>query len=179
MAMAIANRYARALADVVARTGDYRQVLSDLEGFAAAYRESAELREVLTTPAVPPPQKHAVLEAILTRLEVSQVTSNFLRVLTGNYRLSLLDEVIHAFLKIANDRLGIVRVEVASAAELSETERQELLARFGVLMQKQVDVEFRVEKKLLGGILAQIESTVYDGSVRGHLQRIRERLMAR
>ena len=179
MAMAIANRYARALADVVGPTGDYRKVLRELEGFASAYQASGELREVLTTPAVPLPEKHAVLAAILARLGVSLVTTNFLRVLAGNYRLNLLDEVIQAYLKIANDRLGIVRVEISSAADLSAAEQEALLARFQMLTQKQVEVEFRVEKELLGGVLAQIESTVYDGSVRGHLQRIRERLTAR
>ena len=179
MPMAIANRYARALADVVGPTGDYRTVLRELEDFAGAYRASGELREVLTTPAVPPPQKQAVLAAILARLGASPVTANFLRVLAGNYRLDLLGDVRQAFLKMANDRLGIVRVEIASAAELSAAERQALLARFQTLTEKQVEVELRVEKALLGGILAQIESTVYDGSVRGHLQRIRERLMAR
>jgi F-type H+-transporting ATPase subunit delta len=177
--MAIANRYARALADVVGPTGDYRKVLRELEGFASAYQASGELREVLTTPAVPLPQKHAVLATILARLGVSLVTTNFLRVLAGNYRLDLLDDVIQAFLKITNDRLGIVRVEIASAADLSAAERQALLARFQTLTRKQVEVELRVEKGLLGGILAQIGSTVYDGSVRGHLQRIREQLKAR
>jgi F-type H+-transporting ATPase subunit delta len=179
VAMAIANRYARALADVVGRTGDYRKVLQELEDFAGAYQASGELREVLTTPAVPLPQKHAVLATILARLGVSLGTTNFLRVLAGNYRLDLLDDVIQAFVKITNDRLGIVRVEIASAAELSAAERQALLARFQSLTRKQVEVELRLEKALLGGILAQIGSTVYDGSVRGHLQRIREQLRAR
>jgi len=179
MAMAVANRYARALADVVSRTGDYRSVLGELEDFAVAYRQSAELREVLTTPAVPLPQKHAVLEAILARLGMSPVVANFLRVLADNYRLGLLDQVLRAFRKIAYDRLGIVRVEVTSAAELSQTEREELLELFGALTRKQVEGQFRIEKDLLGGVLAQIGSTVYDGSVRGHLQRIRARLRAR
>jgi len=179
VAIAIANRYARALADVVGRTDDYRKVLQELEDFAGAYKTSGELREVLTTPAVTLPQKHAVLATILARLGVSLVTTNFLRVLAGNYRLNLLDEVIQAYLKIANDRLGIVRVEISSAADLSAAEQEALRARFQMLTQKQVEVELRVEKGLLGGILAQIGSTVYDGSVRGHLQRIRERLTAR
>lgn len=179
MAMVIANRYARALADVVSRTGDYRKILEELGDFAAAYQASAELREVLTTPAVPLQEKIRVLDAILARLEVSLVTGNFLRVLTSNYRLSLLGEVIQAYLKIVNERLGIARVLISSAAELSDVERGALRARFEALTRQRVEVKFRIEKELLGGILARIESTVYDGSVRGHLQRLRERLTAR
>jgi len=179
VAMAIAKRYARALADVVGRTGDYQKTLGELEGFAAAYQESAELRAVLTTPAVPLPEKIKVLDAIVARLEVAPVTANFLRVLTSNYRLGLLGEAIQAYLRIVNERLGIARVQISSAAELSDAERGTLLERFEALTRQHVEVEFRIEKELLGGVVARIESTVYDGSVRGHLERLRERFTAR
>jgi F-type H+-transporting ATPase subunit delta len=179
LAIAIANRYARALADVVARTGDYRRVQEELQDFAAVFRESADLRDVLRTPAVAVQDKTRVLEAVLQRLETSTIGTNFLRVLLGNYRLDLLDEIIAAFQKIANERLGVARVEIASATELSDAERGALVARFEALTQKRVEVDFRVERSLLGGIEARIGSTVYDGSVRGHLERMRERLMAR
>jgi F-type H+-transporting ATPase subunit delta len=178
MPMVVANRYARALADVVARTANYRQVLQDLEDFYAAYLESADLRGVCETPAVPLPQKIKVLEAILERAGASPVTVNFLRVLLGHYRMALLGEVVEAFRKIANDRLGIVQVRVSSAADLSDAERESLRARFGELTRKQVELEFHLNPVLLGGIVAQIGSTLYDGSVRGHLERLREQFMA-
>jgi F-type H+-transporting ATPase subunit delta len=178
LAIAIANRYARALADVVARGGDYRRVQGELQDFAAVYAESADLRDVLRTPAVPPQDRRRVLEATLRRLETSTISANFLRVLLDNYRLALLEEIIEAFQKIANERLGVAQVEIASATELSEAERGTLVARFEALTQKHVEVDFRVKRGLLGGIEARIGSTVYDGSVRGHLERIRERLMA-
>ncbi len=176
--MAVANRYARALADVVGRTGDYRLVLRELQDFCAAYRESAELRELFETPAVPVPEKIRVLEAILARLATSQVTSNFLRVLLDNHRMGSLEEVCQAFRRVANDRLGVVQVRIFSAADLSEFEQQALRARFAELTRKQVELEFHLDEELLGGILAQIDSTLYDGSVRGHLERIRQRLTA-
>lgn len=179
MAIAIANRYARALADVVARTGEYHRALDELQDFAAVYSESAELRDVLRSPSVSPQEKTRLLEAVLRRLGTSRIGSNFLRVLLGNYRLELLGEIIEAFQKIANERSGVAQVEIASATELSEAERQALLARFEALTRKRVEVGFRIERGLVGGIKARIGSTIYDGSVRGHLERIRERLMAR
>ena len=93
-----------------------------------------------------------------------------------NYRMNLLEEICRAFHKLANDRLGVVEVKVVSAAGLSETERQALRARFIDLTGKEVEFDFRLDRELLGGVLAQIGSTVYDGSVRGQLDRIRERL---
>lgn len=179
MSKAIANRYARALADVVSRTGDYGAVLRELEDFAAIYRSSAELREVVRTPAVAAADKFRILETILARTGTSKLAGNFLRVLLQNYRLVMIDDIVEAFKKVAHERLGVVEVQISSATVLSEAERQTLLARFATLTRKKVELEFQIEKLLLGGVLAQIGSTIYDGSIRGHLQRIRERLMAR
>ena len=179
MPMAVANRYASALADVVAPSGDYRKVLQELQDFATAYRESLELREIFESPAVTSAQKMKVLEAIGARLGVSPLTLVFLRVLLVNYRMPLLEEVVRAFHSIANDRMGVVQVIISSASHLAEAERESVASRFRELTGKQVELEFRIDSELLGGILAQIGTTVYDGSVRGNLARIREQLMAR
>src|SRR3974377_1793699 len=100
MSTVIANRYARALADVVASAGNYRQVLSELETFAAAYRQCPELREVCETPAIGIEQKLRVLEAIAQEMGTSHIALNFLRVLASNYRLALLDQILQAFRSI-------------------------------------------------------------------------------
>jgi F-type H+-transporting ATPase subunit delta len=177
MAIAVANRYARALADVVARTGDYRAVGRELEDFVAVYRESADLRDLFETPAVSLGEKARVLEVILARLGTSKITANFLRVVLKNYRMKVLEEIVQAFGRIANQRLGVVQVKVFSAGALREAERRAVSARFEEVTGKRVEVEFHERAELLGGILAQVESTVYDGSVRGHLQQISQRLM--
>jgi F-type H+-transporting ATPase subunit delta len=179
MPMVVANRYARALADVVASSGTYHKVLKELQDFEAAYRESSELRGTFESPAVALQQKMKVLEAIGQRLDVSSVTLIFLRVLLANYRMPLLEAVVQAYRKIANDRMGVVQVTISSASNLSESEREALASRFRKLTRKQVELEFRIKGELLGGIVAQIGSTVYDGSVRGSLARIRQQLTAR
>ena len=177
MPAAVANRYARALADVVASTGNYRQVLTELENFAAAYRESLELREVCETPAVPMPQKLKVLELLAGRLGCSPVTLNFLRVLMSHYRFPLLEEILLAFRNVADARMGIVRVKITSASDLTREDQENLRVRFNVLTRKQAELDFHLDLDLIGGLVAQIGSTVYDGSIRGRLNRIREQLM--
>ena len=177
MPTVVANRYARALADVIASKGNYRQVLGELEDFSAAYRESLELREVCETPAVDMAKKLSVLEAIAGKLGSSHVTLNFLRVLASHYRMSLLGEILLSFRSIAYARLGIVRVKISSASGLSSEERQLLQARFNELTAKRSELEFHLDGGLIGGLVAQIGSTVYDGSIRGNLERIREQLM--
>jgi F-type H+-transporting ATPase subunit delta len=178
MPRAVANRYARALADVVAAKADYRSVLGELREFAQVYGASPELREVLESPAVLVAQKIRVLDAILHRVGTSWVSSNFLRVLVTHYRLNLLEEICQAFLEIAYDRLGVIQIKVFSTSGLGEADQQALRARFQELTRQEVELEFHLEPDLIGGIRAQIGSTVYDGSVRGNLQRIRQQLTA-
>jgi F-type H+-transporting ATPase subunit delta len=179
MPTVVANRYARALADVVSSTGDYRKVLGELEDFGAAYRESVELREVCETPAIVMAQKLDVLQTIAARLGSSHTTLNFLRVLMSHYRLPMMDEVIHAFRNIAYAHMGIVQVKISSPSDLSQEQQELLQARFNQLTLKQSELEFHLDGDLIGGLVAQIGSTVYDGSVRGHLDRIREQLLER
>ncbi len=178
MSMVVVNRYARALADVLGPTGDYHAVLRQLEAFAAVYQESAELREVFDSPTVSPAQKRKLLDAILARLGLVGTVANFLRVLLANYRLRLLEQVVQAFHKLANERLGIAQVKLFSAMEISPADLAALKARFAELTRQQVELEFHRDASLLGGVVAQIGSTVYDGSIRGNLERLREQLMA-
>ncbi|MGA3324886.1 MAG: ATP synthase F1 subunit delta [Terriglobia bacterium] len=177
MPTVVANRYARALADVVASTGNYRQVLSELEDFGAAYHQSLELREVCESPAVSMAQKLSVLDTLVGRMGSSHVSLNFLRVVMSHYRMPLLGEILLAFRNVSYARLGIVQVRISSASPLSNEERDLLQTRFNELTARQSELEFHLDGDLMGGLVAQIGSTVYDGSIRGHLDRIREKLM--
>jgi F-type H+-transporting ATPase subunit delta len=178
MSITIASRYARALADVLGLAGDYASTLKELNDFAAVWRESHELREALVSPAVSPEQRRKILDQILERLGSPLTTSNFLRVLLANYRIELLEEVLQAFRKVANERLGIVEVEVSCAYDLSGEQQEAFYAEFQALTGKQVVIRFRRDERLLGGVQARIGSMVYDGSVYGQLERLRELLLA-
>jgi len=179
MAIAVANRYARALGEVLGPQGDYRRVLQDLDDFGATYGANADLRRLFESPTVTLEDKTKVLAAILERMGAAPVTANFLRVVLANYRVNLTDQIREAFRKLAYQRLGLTEVRIESAAWLSETDQQTLRARFAELTGGQVELKFHLSPELLGGILAQIQSTVYDGSIRGSLERIRQQLGAR
>lgn len=176
MSMAIASRYARALAEVLGAKGDFGAMLRELEDFADVWRESDELRQVLTSPTIPVEQKRGVLDAIIQKLGLSVTAANFLRVLLVNYRISLLEEVLQAFQKAANERLGIVEVQVLYAQDLTPGEQGALRKKFAELTGKKVEMKFRREEELLGGIQARVGSTIYDGSAQGYLDRLRGQL---
>jgi F-type H+-transporting ATPase subunit delta len=176
---AITARYARALADVVLEQKlNPAQIQSDLNDFAAAWHESAGLREVFLDPSFPSSQKIAILDKLNTRLRLSVQVRNFLAVLISHDRMGFFDEVLEDFRHEMNQRLGIAEVEVTSARALDAAERQSLQEKIAVLTSGAVNTTFREDPSLLGGVILRIGSTVYDDSVRGRIHRLREQLAA-
>ena len=148
----------------------------ELVEFAGGWRESADLRQVLVSPTIPLEQKRSVLDAIIQKLEISVTAGNFLRVLLANYRMSLLEEVLQAFQKVAQERLGIVEVQISYAQELTPSEQSALREKFAELTGKKVEMKFRRDEGLLGGLQARVGDKIYDGSAQGYLDRLRGQL---
>jgi len=179
-ASAVANRYANALADVVTARGSVlapQNAAAELRSFESAL-ESRELRNALITPAVPPARKRAVVGRVADILKLSPITRNFLLVMIDRRRIASFTDVANAFEQILDSRLGFARAQVAAASELSEAQRAALVAALEKASGKRLRAQFAVDAALIGGVVARIGSTVYDGSVRGQLQVLKVRLSA-
>jgi F-type H+-transporting ATPase subunit delta len=171
------SRYARAFAEVVFESKlDAKAVQGQLADFAGAWHESRELRDFLLDPSFPVEQKVSLLDKLNAKLKMSQQTRNFIAVLIRNDRIGGLDEVIAEFRREVNQQLGIHEARVISARRLDEPERRELEKQIAGLTGGTVDAQFEEDSSLLGGAVVQVGSTVYDGSVRGRLDRLREEL---
>lgn len=178
---AVAKRYAEALADVVtARDSAVRaqDALAELRAFEATLYSSADLYNALTSPAIPKSRKKSVVARIADDLQVSRITRNFLFVLIDHRRVPVLVEILQTFEVVLDERLGFVRAEVASPRELNNEQRASLNATLERLTGKRIRMRFTIDESLIGGVVARIGSTVYDGSVRGQLQSLERRLAA-
>jgi F-type H+-transporting ATPase subunit delta len=178
---ALASRYASALVDVATgpKAGvDPHQLLSELRGFEQVLASSAELQNALSSPSVPPARKRAVVGAICRKLGVSRIARNFLFVLSDHRRMAMLAEVLESFDLLLDERLGFARAAVSSARELEQHQRDAVSQVLERVTGKKVRMRFAVDRGLLGGLVARIGSTVYDGSVRGQLQALGKRLAA-
>jgi F-type H+-transporting ATPase subunit delta len=178
---AVATRYARALADVVTAStstlGPEAAVL-ELRAFDATLQSSTELQNALISPSVPASRKRAVVGRIADELKLSRISQNLLFVLIDHRRIASLSAVIHSFELIVDERLGFARAEVSSARELTEAQRTALNGELERLTGKRIRMRFAVDEALIGGVVARIGSTVYDGSVRGQLSSMGRRLSA-
>jgi F-type H+-transporting ATPase subunit delta len=176
---AFVSHYARAFADVALQAKlDTAAIDRQLNDFLAAWDSSAQLREVFENPAIPEAQKIAILDKMNARLGMAQQLRNFIAVLIKNDRIAHVHEVADAYRAELQERQGIRQAEIVTSRELSEQERNALLAGVGRLAGAKIQASFKLDPSILGGTVVRIGSTVYDGSVKGRLDRLREELIA-
>jgi F-type H+-transporting ATPase subunit delta len=175
---AVSSRYARALADVIADTKlDASKAVEQLRSLVAAFQDSPDLRQVWESPAIPVEPKHQVLDAIAARIGVTdRPIRNFVAVLIDNNRIALLPEIAKQLDIELNSRSGGIDAKITSARELVPEQRSSLIAQISRLTGKMVSPHYVTDKKLLGGVMVRVGSTIYDGSVRGQLERLRQQL---
>jgi F-type H+-transporting ATPase subunit delta len=179
MSLVAANRYAKALAELATdpKTGmSAEAMVEQMNSMEQALIESPELRGSLLSPAVQASQKRAVVGRLAGPLGLSPLMRNFMFVLIDHRRIPLLSEIRRSFTEQIDERLGIARAEVSSAAPLSAAQREALETQLKVKTGLQVRCAYREEAALVGGASVQVGSTIYDGSVRGQLDALRRRL---
>ena len=174
---AVTGRYARAFVDVVVGNKlDGSHILQELQAIVAAAQSSPELRKVWESPAIPAEQKRRLLDAIVKRENISRPVRNFVAVLIDHRRIPLVAEVAKDFEKELNSRLGFAEAQITSARDLSPAEKRTLESQVEKLLGKKVRARYGRDESILGGAVVQVGSTIYDGSVKGQLEKIREEL---
>lgn len=179
MASAVAHRYAHALVDIVMADGSPlkpEDAVTQLRAVETLIQESPELRTALLTPAIQNSRKRAVMAKLLDDIGGSQLIKNFVYVIIDHRRIGAIADIREAFELQLDERLGFVRAEVSSAAPLNEGLGAGLEAELSKLTGKRMRLRFEVDPDLLGGVVARIGSTVYDGSVRGELRQLGRKL---
>ena len=171
---AFVARYARAFADVVTQEKlDTAALDRQMDDFLLTWDASAELRDLFVNPAVAALQKVAVLDKMNAKLGLRKELRNLMAVLINNDRIGDVHEVVLAYRAEMQERRGIRSVEILTARELSEKDRKGLVAGVGKLAGGAIQASFKLDKSILGGTVVRIGSTVYDGTVRGRLERLK------
>jgi F-type H+-transporting ATPase subunit delta len=175
----ITSRYARAFADVVF---DMKlapaSVLEQLYGMVSVVKSNQVLQRIWENPSVPAVQKRALLDAIVARENVSKQARNFLAILIDHRRIEQLPEIVRQVESELDTRQGFAEAEVTSARELSPIEKGALEGKVATMTGKKVRAHYAIDPRILGGAIVRLGSTIYDGSVKGQLQRMKEQLAA-
>jgi F-type H+-transporting ATPase subunit delta len=173
----VTKTYAQAFADVVFASGiSPGKTFEEMQALAELVAGSKELREVWHSPAISPAQKRAVLDALVGRIGISRPVRNFLAVVIDHRRTQFLAPIVKEFELELDRRLGFTAAEITSARDLNPSERQSLEGQVERLTGKKVRARYLQDRSILGGAVVRLGSTIYDGSVKGQLDRIREQL---
>jgi F-type H+-transporting ATPase subunit delta len=171
----VTHTYARAFADVVFDNHlDPAKTLQEAQSLAQLAASSLDLREVWEAPSIPAEQKRALLDAIVARAGLSKPVRNFVAVLIDHRRIKFLDSIVKEFEHELNRRMGFVEARIISARELGAPERNALEAQVAKLTGQKVRARYALDGSILGGAIVKVGSMIYDGSVKGQLERIRE-----
>ena len=173
-----AVRYARALFDVALKEqADLEQIERQLGEFADLFKQYPELEKVLFNPAVPVPRKRAAVVEVLSRAKFGPVVTKLLTLLAERDRLVLVADVRTAFRDRLMDYRNVVRAEVTTATPIDPKRTEAIRSGLAKLTGRTVNIAAKVDPGIIGGVVARIGSTVYDGSVTRQLEKMKERLV--
>jgi F-type H+-transporting ATPase subunit delta len=175
----VARRYATALADVAIERREEREVQNELDQWAEMIEAYPQLKEVFANPTIVYDHKRKVLEDLISRSRVRETTGSFLRVLLKNQRLSQLREIADRFALVLDERSGVVAAQVTTARPISEDLRNSLHETLAAATGRKVRLSFATDESIIGGLVARIGSTIFDGSVQSQLDRLANEMAGR
>jgi F-type H+-transporting ATPase subunit delta len=176
MSSASAVRYARALFDVALKESDPSRIEQELSSIVTLVAGHAELRNALESPGVPPVAKKSVVEALVSRAQFTPPVGKLLVMLAERDRLTLLEPVLEAFRARLREQQRVLEAEVTTAIPLEPEQQAALQQRLGAATTRQVTLTTKVDPSLIGGVVARIGTTVYDGSLATQLAKLKGRL---
>ena len=172
-----AARYARALLDVATKESAGLDTIGrELDEFNTFFSQQTALERLMLNPAVPAPRKRAAMEEIIKVAGLSPIVSKLLILLADRDRLTLLKDVSATYRDILAERQNVLHAEVTSAEPLSNERVKAIEQRLAIVTGKRVSTTTKVDKDIIGGVVARVGSTIYDASIATQLKKIRERL---
>jgi F-type H+-transporting ATPase subunit delta len=176
----VTSIYSRALADVVFKSQlDAGKTLEHLHWLSGILRENPDLRRVWENPSIAAEQKRAVLDAIAKREGLSRQVRNFVAVLIEHRRTHFFDAIVEQLGHELDARMGFAEAQITTSRDLSESEKRALESQVEKLTGKKVRARYSRDSAILGGAVVRVGSTIYDGSVLGQLESIREQITGR
>ena len=175
----VARRYATALADVAIERREEREVQNELDQWAEMIEAHPQLKEVFANPTIVYDHKRQLLEDLISRTRVRETTASFLRVLLKNQRLSQLRDIVERFGQVLDERGGVVAAHVTTARPIPEDLKNSLHETLAAATGRKVRLSFTTDESIIGGLVARIGSTIFDGSVQSQLDRLANEMAGR
>ncbi|HEY4885403.1 MAG TPA: ATP synthase F1 subunit delta [Myxococcales bacterium] len=172
----VARRYARALLSLGLEEGRPEQYGDELEQVLETIRANRELRILLENPGYSLPDRQGAIDALASALGLSPLSVNFLRLLLERQRIGDLAQIARIYRAMVDQQAGRIRATVTSARPLGDDQTDRLRDAIGRMTGRSVVLESQTDSSLIGGVVAQVGTTLLDGSLRTQLERLRQEL---
>lgn len=169
--------YAHALYQESRKLGILDQIVSEMQLFQPIMETKQDFRRFIEGPQFSLDEKMKFIRAVLEG-KVSQLTYEFILILLRHKRISQMSEIIEFFLEKVDEEAGIQKAQVITAVPMSEDLSNKLQLKLQVLTGKQIRLEHKVDKRILGGVIVNFHNHMIDGSFRSQLNNLRDRLMS-
>ncbi|MBB6450461.1 F-type H+-transporting ATPase subunit delta [Geomicrobium halophilum] len=176
-ASTVANRYAKALFELAQEKGVIEQVNDELLGVQTIFESVPELQDIMAHPRMSLEKQHELLKNAFSSCH--EMVMNTLLVLADRGRINIIFPLVQAFQKLSDEAFNIARAEVRAVRPLSDQEQEQIAQQFTTKVNnRRVVVTSKQDEDLIGGLVVRIGDRVYDGSVRGQLQRIERQIVS-
>jgi F-type H+-transporting ATPase subunit delta len=172
----IAKRYARALYELGQEEGKEKSFLGELKSIVQIVDESAELKSILESPLYDITLKKRILKEVAAKMTLSLYILNFTNILLDKDRFFVLSEILDAYNQILDEVSGRVRARIMCASCLDENQLKLVAQTLSKVVKKEVDVDVLVEPSLIGGMIAEVEGMIYDGSIKTQISKLKQSL---
>ena len=174
----ISKRYAKALLLIAEEHSSIEDFKRDLSVLEDVLNSSEELSRLIKNPVIDKKIQHGIFERIVEQEKFHPLSESFLLLLVDKGRIRFIESIIREFNLLYNDKLSLLEAELYSASKLSKEELSEIRSLLCEKMNASVLLKHQVDEELLGGMLIKIGDTVFDSSLRSHLERIKNRVLS-
>jgi F-type H+-transporting ATPase subunit delta len=172
----LSSRYALSLLDLTDEQNNLDITYQDARFIISVLDQNKRLKNILVNPVIKQAMKLSILQEVFSG-RINDQLLKFVRFIVEKNREDYLYDIMKRFLELRNDKLGIVDVEVKTAVLFNDKQTRDLKERLESILSKQVEMNFIIDKNILGGFIARVGDTLYDASIKNQLNNLKRKFL--
>jgi len=173
---ALTRRYAQGLINSIKDKGEFESVSGEMQEFSRFLFKEKKLLEILSSAFLPTTKKNEIAAQVLEKTSLKEKSRRFILLLVENNRVLLLEEILKLLPLFWNEEHGISTFEVRSVVPLQKPQKQRLEKKLARLEHRPVSLTYTIDPSLIGGLSIRKGNVVYDASLLGDLERLRQKI---
>ena len=173
----IARRYAKALFSITKNDKEREAVKNELEMLSNLIETNREIKNFLFNPIFGNEGKEKILTGALQKLGGTDIAKNFIRLLLKKDRIKYLKEIVESLSMLIIEKQNKKRAMITTIASLPDASLSKIKSRLSDITKKDIELEEKVDASIIGGVIIQVGSLVYNGSIKTQLENVKNRLL--